>query len=851
MARSIDDFWKLLEEIQGSSTDLTEAVKSIAKNEKTVSETLFSNIIDQPAYNSQDYQRIRAFLRDWYAALRSLTSFQSNINDIYQLPNDQLDELFQSFGFNLSTSLRYPVSNESPPDKINLFLDLVNLYKIKGSPQALLNVLRYYGLVDVDLYELSLQFDDRLSGDINDLVFKGRVAAGTTNDLSPIYFPFNLLTQRDPHWLQTESQIRNLFANNHINFPSQSPYFAVKPLFDEKATDAATGIIRRKVQDKYDIWEASGFPSENVNPVLPQDTIISITGDQCSLLTLYLSCIYVFNKEFTVGADADRFIIYSGTNEDASAIIEEFTQLTEMKVLSREDHRNRLDQYKNLFSRLQSTNFLQTHNDASVILDSLNPVVKNNLDLLGTDNVAVLGTLLRDLGEWVRANLSYGFINMSYILFGIDSLFDQVRDVIEFFKPYRARLIPIEMLEFRNRLFNSIVVEDTFDTTANIEFHNFLVGDSIPCCSDATCTQLFQPREFFDCGSYFDIGAVTDLPRELQIDIEQSHHDMMKCPHVDTTGYVVSEIVNVTFLDPYTDPIPSGTNSVTIALPQFRPNLNYGIGLSIRFDPTIDPLATPEQFAFLVTDKKVSQFTVSLSGNVPNDSYFIDWYTVDSTYSGSVVVADDSTSLNVVFSHPCSSVDYTVSGTLTNYIDSSTTIYAFSISDKTALGFKVNFSGPIDSPNYKFDYFICSSDVDGVEEITNNNDVVSVAFTQPLSHNVYPLITTVEGDNGNIYAWSVIDKTAFGFTVKLSGPTDSTGVNNLSWAIPDKTVPRFTDFNYFQSGGFRDFDEPNGGTFDCSYSSDLVFITVEEMIAYLLQENGFKLLQENGYGILL
>jgi hypothetical protein len=153
MARSIDDFWKLLEEIQGSSTDLTEAVKSIAKNEKTVSETLFSNIIDQPAYNSQDYQRIRAFLRDWYAALRSLTSFQSNINDIYQLPNDQLDELFQSFGFNLSTSLRYPVSNESPPDKINLFLYLVNLYKIKGSPQALLNVLRYYGLVDVDLYE--------------------------------------------------------------------------------------------------------------------------------------------------------------------------------------------------------------------------------------------------------------------------------------------------------------------------------------------------------------------------------------------------------------------------------------------------------------------------------------------------------------------------------------------------------------------------------------------------------------------------------------------------------------------------------------------------------------------------
>lgn len=848
MARSIDDFWKILEEIQGTDTDLTEAVKALARNEKTVSDRLFSNVIDQSAYNSADYQRTRSFLRDWYATHRSLTSFQANINDIYQLPNDQLDTLFQSFGYNLSTSLRHPVSNEAPSDKVNLFLDLVNLYKIKGTPKALLSVLTYYGLVDVDLYEISLQFDDRLGGDINDLVFKGNVVAGTTEDPSPLYFNYNLLTQRDPHWMQTESQIRNLFDNNDINFPSTTPYFAVKPLFDEKATDAATGIIRRKVQDRYDTWQAAGFPSENTNPVLPQDTIITITGDQCSLLTLYLSCIYTFNKEFSVGSSITsetRFVIYSGDKVEAIDIIDEFKELTEVAPASRDDQKIRYNTYLQLFSRLQSTNFLQTSTDAGNLLAVLNPVVKSNLDLLALDNVTVLGTLLRDLGEWVRANLSYGFINMSYILFGIDSLFAQIRDVVEFFKPYRARLVPVEMLEFRNRVFNSILLDDRIEFDLDHEFHDFLVGDSIACCPDSTCSLFTHSREYFDCGSYFDIGAVTDLPKELQIDVEYSPRDYMKCPHEDTTGFVISEIISLTYLNVLTEPIPSGVNSHTINLFTSQASTNYGIGLSIRFDQSIDPLAPLEQFAYLVTEKSTSSFTVSFSGTIPNNSYFIDWYVIDSTYSGSVVLAEDSTS--AIINIDCTSTNYVVSGTLTNYIDTSASIYAFSISDRTPTSFKVNFSGPLSSPNYKFDYFLCANDVDGIKEILDS-DTVSVSFAHPISHPVYPLITAIEGDD--LFTWTVVNKSRYGFDVRLSGSTDSTAGYNLLWAIPDQSVPRIDEFQYFQTGGFRHFDE--GGTFDCTYSSDIIFIEIQKADPlYLLQENGFKLLLEDGGGILL
>jgi len=60
---------------------------------------------------------------------------------------------------------------------------------------------------------------------------------------------------------------------------------------------------------------------------------------------------------------------------------------------------------------------------------------------------------------------------------------------------------------------------------------------------------------------------------------------------------------------------------------------------------------------------------------------------------------------------------------------------------------------------------------------------------------------------------------------------------------------KYHNIQYYQSGGFRDFDSE--GTFDCTHGFDLVQITVEDVIAYLLQETGFYLLQENGARIIL
>jgi len=56
------------------------------------------------------------------------------------------------------------------------------------------------------------------------------------------------------------------------------------------------------------------------------------------------------------------------------------------------------------------------------------------------------------------------------------------------------------------------------------------------------------------------------------------------------------------------------------------------------------------------------------------------------------------------FSKPALNTDYSVFTTITNTIDPSASIYATTITEKTTAGFKCEFSGEIDSPNYKLEY---------------------------------------------------------------------------------------------------------------------------------------------------
>jgi hypothetical protein len=571
MARTIDDFWEIWNNLLGLDNDLVKSLDSISKSNQKTANEFFARIIDTIAHNSPDYNRLRGWLRDWYASHRTISTFQQNVSDVYELPNDQLDDLFQSFGYDLSSIIRDPISNESILPKINFFLDLVNLYKKKGTPQTMVDVLQYYGINELDVYEFDLQFDDRENKDSTDLMFKGTIIAGTTGDTSPLYLPYDLLTIGDPHWLQTEAQIRAAYRSNTINFPSRSPYFAIKPLFDEREIYGSLSILVRTIQDQYYNWKFNGVdPTENA--------VSFITGDQVSVLALYLSAIYIFQKEYSgVGIPGKSFICYDGTNiDDVELILDEFDSYHNTKFKSRADQLVKLSEYYDLFSRVTPRNFLQNVGDAETVLSSLDPGYKANLDLLASTPYEILGSIVRDLGEWIRSNISYGFINLSYILLGFDSLVSAMDDVVNFWKPYRARLVPLEMIEFRSRLGETIIVEDRGPgtTTSDIlqDFHDFYRGMPCgePCClpgQDSTAVCSLNPREYYDCGSWHDVGAVNDMCEALQIDIGDDKHDTLNCIPADlestaiVESVIISDATNLYFLDsPTGDYLAEPTN---------------------------------------------------------------------------------------------------------------------------------------------------------------------------------------------------------------------------------------------------------------------------------------------------
>ena len=562
MARTIDDFWQIWNDLLGLDNNLVKALDSIAKSNQKTANEFFARVIDTIAHNSPDYRRLKGWIRDWYASHRTISTFQQNVSDVYELPNDQLDTLFQSFGYDLSSIIRDPISNESILPKINFFLDLVNLYKKKGTPQTMVDVLQYYGINELDIYEFDLQFDDRPDKDSTDLMFKGTIIAGTTGDTSPLYLPYQLLTQGDPHWLQTEAQIRAAYLTNTINFPSRSPYFAIKPLFDEREIYGSLSILVRTIQDQYYNWRFN-----SIDP--PKDAISTITGDQVSVLALYLSAIYIFEQEYGgLGTPGKSFICYDGTNiNDVELILAEFDSYHNAKFKSRADQLVKLSEYYDLFTRVTPRNFLQNPGDAQIVLTALDPTYKANLDLLASPPLEILGSIVRDLGEWIRSNISYGFINLSYVVLGFDSLVSAMGDIVNFWKPYRARLIPVEMIEFRSRLGETIIVEDrgpgTSTTDILQDIHDFYQGMPCgePCClpEDSTGVCSLNPREYYDCGSWHDVGSVTDFCRPVEIDIADDIHDPLNCvpADLDSTAIVESFTISDTTATYFLD-TPSG-----------------------------------------------------------------------------------------------------------------------------------------------------------------------------------------------------------------------------------------------------------------------------------------------------
>lgn len=537
---TLNDLWKIFNILKGEDvSDIAYVMKVLAQSEQAKSNTLFENTIDQFVFNTNDYKRLKRFLVDWYSSLKTLTSLQSKVNDPHILPNAHLDELFRSFGYNYSNQmLSLPSAIYSINEtKINLFLDLVNLYKIKGTPRSIVEILSYYGLVNVDLFEFWVEKNTESS-----VIFRGKPIISSSNNTNDYIVSFNEMIVEDPHWMLTEEQVLQLHSSNKINLPSKSPYFAIQPKYNLTEVNKSIVIISRKIRDQYDEYQATGSISD-------QTASITNYGTSVSLLELYLSCIYIFNRQYSTGKAADNILYYDGTNTTYADIINEYNYYTETAPSTRDNRTNKILQFLDIFTKTKSGDFLTTTTSAGTILNTINPTLYTYLSSAYIEGETdLLASLLVDLGDWARVHINTSYINISYIILGLVTLLEDIGDIINFFKPYRSRMIDLELLDVDDKLHDSIRIDDNANDIAKDVIYDYITADGIALdstaseicrssqCPDSTASSgcWGYRRDTYDCGSYYDIGCAWD---EETKKIYDSYYDSVFCFNDGTSSF--------------------------------------------------------------------------------------------------------------------------------------------------------------------------------------------------------------------------------------------------------------------------------------------------------------------------
>ena len=476
-----DDFWKILKFLEsGTASDPTidQNLSALAQSEKSKTEDFFEKILDIKPFLSQDYGRFRKFLIDWYSSHKTLVSTQKQISDVFSLPEQSLSELIQSFGY------VSPIETLSFDTKINFFLDLVNLYKVKGTPLALERVLTYFGLNNIQLVEFWLMKDNN-----GELVFRPEVVTSTITDpsLTDVTLAdivFEEMVGGDPHWMLTRDQIEQSLLVNSIGIPSISPYFSIYGYFNITLLLKYIAILVRKVQDEHADWLLTHTTPDEITLKLFKD---SSSGSSIkiivSVLEVYLSAVYLWNLLQVATGGESSFLCYDGTSTDVDEIIALYDSLT-TRTFTRAETKIKYESFMDVFTRAASTNFLITKDTAGAVLNLINPTLKTELDSWAsseerTKNAIVY--LLNELSEWCQQNISKFFPNLANITLGIDAS-TEVMKAINFFKPYRARLRAINIANIqKNPALDSLITEDFWPGEKVIEtIVDFDTADCLP-----------------------------------------------------------------------------------------------------------------------------------------------------------------------------------------------------------------------------------------------------------------------------------------------------------------------------------------------------------------------------------
>jgi hypothetical protein len=428
----MDILWQILNSIRGESEpDLDTSIKILADSEKSKVKSFFETTLDQPSFGTDDYKRLRSFLIDLFSSHRTITTIQKQISDVFSIPSSSLDELIKSFGYAVALDKLDDVT------KATFFLDLVNLYKLKGTPSGLVQALNYYGLTNIEFVEYWL-----MKNNIGQLVFKGINVLEENKLVIPWSdIPYDIMIISDPHWLLTKDKAEASILTNSIALPSKSPYIGIRPRSKLTDVELISIILSWKVQNDFTTWKSSGVkPTKDIN--------LGILNYLVSFLELYISCIYSINTQYqiTTGNTVDPFLCYDGTASiTIEQIIQEYTDFLETRPTSRSDRDQKILSFIDIFTRPISEKFVDSTAEVELYLTQLDPDLKDLLDVwlnTGHGDDLIVG-LMNELATWISINIGAEYTNISAFMFGIGSL-GYIRSVIEFFKPYRARIKDLE-----------------------------------------------------------------------------------------------------------------------------------------------------------------------------------------------------------------------------------------------------------------------------------------------------------------------------------------------------------------------------------------------------------------------
>jgi len=462
----------------GDNDSIPEQIITKANEQYTIAEDYISRNIDLSSFIAYDYINVQKFLTDWYAASRTIIDIHKTITDVYASDDDQLNLWAESFGF------IYPdmIPTSSKP---TFLLELVNLYKIKGSPESLLKLVQFLNYTDFKVFEYWLVADQNAYDLIYDdgfiydkipprhLMFLGKqIGRMLEQKETTLKYKYDQFHAKDAHWYLSKQDIAEK-TEDPISLPSLTPYFG---LFNTQYCTSkwlpTIAYISRVVYKAYE-----DYKNNNVNP---RTIIVDKYNNTISLLELHLGMSWLFfvkigyiNRDLnTIDPNAwnsidDDNLRYIGYSVDIANEIDvaQFKDDYERLFLKAPPSRDAL--YAYIKERSEKFTFPTNHplfnsaSDIGPLLKELNPDFYNFLYVCADNPDEYIDEILNIF--WKCFDNIVGALDLALATFDNVLVFEgvQIYTIINFFKPIYSRLANLAfMLTMGDQVGDRILIDE-------------------------------------------------------------------------------------------------------------------------------------------------------------------------------------------------------------------------------------------------------------------------------------------------------------------------------------------------------------------------------------------------------